>query len=107
MSGASRSRSSTLEYLKRNAPPVNAELPPRASLGAVSIMATDAPASCADSAALAAALPAPITRTSTLPSSTGVIRRLPNSAAASLPWRLTSEQSVECCRHTGVPSQRG
>src|SRR5271166_2486774 len=48
MSGASCSRSSTLEYVKWNAAPVNAELPPRASFGAVSIMATDAPASCAD-----------------------------------------------------------
>ena len=74
MSGASCSRSSTLEYLKRNAPPVNAELPPRASFGAVSIIATEAPASCADSAAFAAALPAPITSTSTLPSSAGVMR---------------------------------
>ncbi len=46
-------------------------------------MATEAPASSADSAAFAAALPAPITRTSTLPSSAGVMHRLPNYAAKS------------------------
>src|ERR1700761_4371118 len=80
MSGANCSRSSTPEYLNRNAPPVNAELPPRASFGAVSIIATLAPASCADSAALAAALPAPITRTSILPSSAGVMHHLPFEA---------------------------
>src|ERR1700730_12850004 len=85
MSGASRNRSSTLEYLKRNAPPVNAELPPRASFGAVSIIATDTPASCADSAALAAALPAPTTSTSTLPSSAGVMRHIPEMLCAILP----------------------
>src|SRR4051794_24976107 len=76
MSGASCSRSSMLEYLNRNAPPVNAELPPRACAGAVSIIATEAPAACADRAALAAALPAPTTRTSTAPSCAGVISRL-------------------------------
>src|SRR5436189_1451377 len=73
ISGASATRSSTAPNVKRKAPPVKAELPPRASFGAVSSMATLAPISRACSAALAAALPAPITSTSTRPRSAVVI----------------------------------
>src|SRR5713226_5837342 len=46
------------------APPVNAELPPRQCSGAISSINTEAPLSRADKAAQVAALPAPTTITS-------------------------------------------
>src|SRR6516162_2817192 len=82
----------------RQAPPVNAELPPRQCCGATSSISTRAPPSRADNAAQVAALPAPTTITSNFSPPAGSITR-----SLSIVEAVTASPVAPVLRRTILP----